>query len=68
MHDHDRFCTGIRLQQEAICMYERVLADRTRSRDRRHRGATGSGNDVVGDERTLIGRGDCGLTPARRYV
>jgi len=59
------------VQQEAICMYECVLADRTRSRDRRHRGAAaGAGNDVIGDERTLIGcRGDFGgATPTRRYV
>ena len=52
-------------------MYERVLADRgcTRSRDRRHHhAATGSGNDVISDERTLIGSADCGPTPTRRYV
>ena len=55
-------------QQEAICMYERVLADRTRSRDRRYHRAAGSGNDVVSDERTLIGTGDFGPTPPRRYV
>jgi len=59
-------------QQEAICMYERVLADRcSRSRDRRHHRttATGSGNDVMSDERTLIGSTtDYGLTPTRRYV
>jgi len=49
-------------------MYERVLADRTRSRDHRHHRAAGSGNDVISDERTLFGTGDCGLTPTRRYV
>jgi len=58
----------MRVQQEAICMYERVLADRTRSRDRRHHSAAGSGNDVISDERTLIGCGDFGATPTRRYV
>jgi len=50
-------------------MYERVLADRTRSRDDRRRYCVpGNGNDVINDERTLIGYGDCGPTPARRYV
>jgi len=49
-------------------MYERVLADRTRSRDVRRQRAAGSGNDVISDERTLIGPSDCGLTPPRRYV
>jgi len=56
------------VQQEAICMYERVLADRTRSRDGRHHRAAGNGSDVISDERTLIGPGDCGPTPTRRYV
>jgi len=56
------------VQQEAICMYERVLADSTRSRDRRHHSAAGSGNDVISDERTLIGCGELGATPTRRYV
>lgn len=55
-------------EQEAICMYERVLADRTRSRDRRHHSAAGTGNDVISDERTLIGCGEFGATPTRRYV